>query len=159
LLALTGAGGAAFGQLLDKLDQALSTGGGRGASRNSGLALLIGRPLALVRATIRLELDGGAALAQAWDDVQKAAEGRTGGIETLQVPVRLGDGRLWNGIWLGDDGLAGFFLKQDYSRFYPAYGLQGGDDAYSRYGWVPKVSIDEPLDLTLLMDPSQGVCA
>ncbi|HKB38843.1 MAG TPA: hypothetical protein VKD72_20535, partial [Gemmataceae bacterium] len=159
LLALTGGSGAAFGQLLDRMDQALSTGGSRGASRNSGLALLIGRPLALVRATIRLELDGGAALAQAWDDVQKAAKDRTGGIEALGVPVRLGDRRLWNGMWLGDDGLAGFFLKQDYSRFYPAYGLQGRDDAYSKYGWVPAVSIDEPLDLTLLMDPSQGVCA
>lgn len=159
LLSLTGDSGAAFGRLLDQMDEALSAPGGGGSSSSPGLALLIGRPLALVRARLRLELDGYPALAQGWDAVEKDAKDRTGGIEKVRFPIRLGDRRLWNGMWLGDDGLVGFFLDQDYSRFYPAYGLQGRDDVDSRDRWTPQISIDEPLDLTLLMSPSQGVCA
>jgi hypothetical protein len=33
------------------------------------------------------------------------------------------------------------------------------DDVYSAYNRAPEISIDEPLDLTLLMEPSQGICA
>jgi hypothetical protein len=125
----------------------------------------------LVRASLRLEVDGHIAPAQGWDAVQKE---QTGEIEKLKIPVRLGDRRQWQGIWLGDDGLAGFFLNQDYTHFYPAFGLRGpGDNTHNRYSWVadpsdpqdrsylehlPKISIGEPLDLTLLMDPSRGIC-
>jgi hypothetical protein len=159
LLSLSGESGAAFGQLLDNMDAALSAGGGSGSSRNPSLELLIGRPLALVRAEIRLELDGDPALAQGWNESHQDEKDRRGGVEKTRFPVRLGDRRYWKGTWLGEDGLAGFFLHQDYSRFYPAYGLQGRDDVYSTHEWMPEISIEEPLDLTLLMDPSRGVCA
>ncbi len=167
LLSLTGGGGEAFLKLLEDF----STAGGSGSSHNLNLALLVGKPLALVRAALRLEVDGHIARAQGWDAVQKE---QTGEIEQLKVPVRLGDRRKWQDIWLGDDGLGGFFLNQDYSHFYPAFGLRGrGNDTYNRYSWaadpsdpqdrshlenLPKISIGEPLDLTLLMDPSRGIC-
>jgi hypothetical protein len=156
LLSLAEGSGQAFADLLDKMNEALSAAGGTSSSRHPDLALLIGRPLALVRASIRLEVDGRIACAQGWDDVQSEQTGR---IEQLKFPLRLGDRRKWNDTWLGDDGLMGFFLDQNYSRFYPASGLEGQSDSYNIYGWVPQISIAEPLDLTLLMDPSAGVCA
>ena len=160
LLSLTKGSGQAFSDLLDRINEALSASSGAGSSHNPNLALLIGRPLALVRASIHLELDGRTACAQSWDAVPSSA----GGIERLNIPVRLGDRRKWQDVWLGDDGLAGFFLKGkdneiDYTQFYPAFGLTGrADDPYNTYNFMPKLSIKEPLDLTLLMDPTRGVC-
>jgi len=155
LLSLTEGSGQAFSDLLDKMNEAFSSGGGSGSNHNPNLALLIGRPLALVRASLRLEVDGPIACAQGWDAVQG---GQTGGIETLEFPIRLGDCRRWNDTLLADDGLVGFFLNRDYARFYPAFGLVGrADDKYSKYNFAPPLTIKKPLDLTLLMDPSRGI--
>jgi archaellum component FlaC len=159
LLALAEGGGQAFGRLLEKMNEVLSASGGTGPSQNPNLALLIGKPLALVRASIRLELDGRPACAQGWDDLKGE---QTGGIEKVKFPIRLGDRWKWNDVWLGDDGLVGFFLNQNYERFYPAFGLtslDGRNDRYSEYGMVPGISVSEPLNLTLLMDPFRGFCA
>ena len=154
LLSLSEGSGQAFSDLLDNINEALSATSGAGAGNNPNLALLIGKPIALVRASIHLELDGRPASAQGWND--KPAS--TGGIEQLKFPLRLGDRREWQNVWLGDDGLAGFFLNQNYGQFYPAFGLKGRDNSYNNYGSVPEISIEEPLYLTLLMDPSRGVC-
>jgi len=155
LLSLKEGAGQAFGRLLEKMNESLSAAGGSGTAQNPNLALLIGKPLALVRASIRLELDGQIACAQGWKDLQAC---RTGGIEKVKFPVRLGDRRKWNDDWLGDDGLVGFFLNRNYRQFYPAFGLEDHDDSYSTFGMVPQVSLDEALDLTLLMDPARGIC-
>jgi hypothetical protein len=154
LLSLTEESGPAFSRLLDKMDQTLGAFGGSG--QNPNLALLIGKPLALVRASIRLELNGRMACAQGWNDLQGE---RTGGLETVKFQIRLGDRRKWHDSWIGDDGLVGFFMNHDYSRFYPAYRLEDRNDTYNHFGFVPTISFDQPLDLTLLMDPSRGVCA
>ncbi len=155
LLSLSEGSGQAFGQLLTIMDDTLSVAGASGTGQNSNLALLIGRPLALVRASLNLELDGRTALAQGWDDLAAA---QTGGIEKVKFPIRLGDRRKWNDFRLGEDGLAGFFLNRNYDRFFPAFGLTGRDDDYSRYQMVPEISVAEPLDLTLLMEPARGIC-
>ena len=158
LLSLTRQSGDAFSGLLDKMSQAISVTGGEGSSHDPNLALLMGKPLALVRCSIALELDGSPARSQSEDDLQKTLTERTGGVENVKFPVRLGDRREWKGVWLGEDGLVGFFQNQDYSRFCPAYGLTGRkDDGYNYYSTVPELSITEPLDLTLLMDPARGV--
>jgi hypothetical protein len=166
LLSLSEGSGQAFGQLLDNMNEAFSAVQGSGSGQNPNLALLIGKPLALVRAALSLELDGRLARAQGWADINT---GRTGGIEKLTVPIRLGDRRKWDdvrpgggakaGYYLGEDGLVGFFLNRKYDHFYPAFGLEGRNDNYSEYRMTPGISIAQPLDLTLLMDPSRGFCA
>ncbi len=149
MLALDQGAGAACDELLERMNEALSAAGGTGAARNPNLALLIGTPLALVRAELRLELDGSAV---------PGPDGGTGGIEEIAFPVRLGDRRRWEDTWLGEDGLVGFFLKGDYRQFYPAFGLEAkGKNPYLVYGHAPKVRVEGHLDLTLLMDPSRGV--
>jgi hypothetical protein len=154
LLSLSEGSGQAFSNLLDRASEAASPGPGAGGGQSPNLALLIGRPLALVRASLRLELDGHPARAQGWADLETA---RTGGIEQVKFSVRLGERRKWNDVWLGDDGLAGFFLDRNYHRFYPASDLAGRNDSYSEFGALPVISVEQPLDLTLLMDPSRGV--
>src|SRR5205807_1536677 len=71
---------------------------------------------------------------------------RSGGIEQVKFPIRL-----------GDDGLIGFFLDHNYQQFYPASGLERRTDGYNRYGFMPEISLEEALDLTLLMDPRRGI--
>jgi hypothetical protein len=135
-----------------------------GSGQNPNLALLFGKPLALVRASISIELDGGPARAQGLDERQKSLEEQSRGIEALAIPLRLGDRREWlKDLWLGDDGLVGFFRKGadadpdiDYTRFFPAFGLTGTSDNYLTYGESPAMAVGRPLEVTLLMDPARG---
>jgi hypothetical protein len=160
LLSVTRQSGKAFGDLLESIGRTASgTGSGGSSGQDAGLALLIGKPLALLRATISLELDGGPARSQGWDDSEKTLEDQSGSISALKIAVRLGDRRKLGNLWLGDDGLVGFFEKQDYSHFFPAFGLEGKSDSnsYCTYSATPTLSIDEPLKVTLLMDPARGV--
>jgi hypothetical protein len=152
LLSLTEGSGQAFAALLESMSDALSAGAD--STDNPNLALLIGKPLALVRASIWLEVDGQIACAQVWD----AEATKTAGIERVKFSLRLGDRRKWNDRWLGDDGLMGFFVGLDYRKFYPAWSLEGRNDNYNTYGFLPQVSLGEKLEVTLLMDPSRGLC-
>jgi hypothetical protein len=162
LLSISSQSGEVFGKLLDSISQtALSTGSGGSSGQNESLALLIGKPLALVRASLSLEFDGGPARSQGWDEAKRTLDDQTAGIARLEIAVRLGDRRQWENMWLGDDGLVGFFQSQDYKHFFPAFGLKGADDSYITYQDAatvpPKVSIGKPLELTFLMDPARGV--
>ena len=153
LLSLSEGSGQAFKQLLAGMNETLSAGS---TGYNPNLALLIGKPLALVRALIGLELNGLPARAQGWADLQNM---QTDEIERFKVPIRLGDRRQSGDLQPGEDGLVGYFLDQNYCRFFPAHGLKGDDDQFSKFRRVPEISIAEPLDFTLLMDPSRGISA
>lgn len=159
LLSLDTGKAQAFAALLQKMNEALSVAGGVGSSQNPNLALLIGKPLALVRASISLELDGLPATAQGWNESKESRTQQADEIKNLKFAVRLGDRKPWKDLWLGEDGLIGFFQKQDYTSFFPAYGITGKDDAYNKYSVAPEISAAAPLNLTLLMDPARGVCA
>jgi hypothetical protein len=152
LLGLKGGQGARW---LENINFAMSTGRDK---QNPKLSMLIGRPLALVRASLGLEVAGRPAVTQIWE---KLSKDNTGGIEQLKIPVRLGERRQTNGVWRGSDGLAGFFLDNDYNHFYPAFGLGDPEqnDGYTICRKEPELSLQQALELTLLMEPSQGVCA
>jgi hypothetical protein len=66
------------------------------------LPLLLGRPIAVVRAALALELGGPPVTAQGW------SEGGSGGVEALELPVVLGSEELL------DDGLVGAFVGDRY---------------------------------------------
>ena len=81
-----------------------------GFAQHEGLALLMGRPLAVVRASLGLELRGLPADNQDWNIFRQELSSGThdaAGIETLFVPVRLGERRQLN------DGLAGYWLEDE----------------------------------------------
>lgn len=87
-------------------------------SCNSSLALLVGSPIALVQALLRLELEGSPALNQHWDNFVNNIE-TDNKFSDVKFPVILGD------ISQLNDGLIGYYKtldsnKNDYdlSKFY-----------------------------------------
>jgi hypothetical protein len=101
-------GGAALAALHGALDSALENVDPAGVAVTDGVAVLVGRPLAVVRAAVNLELRGLAAVGQSWADLRAdlaRTTRTTDGFEAVRVPVRLGDYRR-----LGD-GLVGFWRE------------------------------------------------
>jgi hypothetical protein len=118
------------------------------------LSVLVGRPLALVRASLRLDLLGPPAADQSW--AQLAGTERAN-FTAVSFDVRLGDRRK------GPDGLIGYFRSDDYRIFHLAQDLAssaGGGHAY--FSAERAVSVAGSPDakaelLTLLLDPRFGI--
>jgi len=168
------ASGTGFEAFLESIDSTLWTTDPLGARADQNLSVLIGRPLALVRARVRLELDGAPITDCGW-------------AATLNPPppaflqqrfaVRLGD------LPTRDDGLIGYFAAGDLSVFNTvaapvtdpdgaaAAGLRpiGGKlpDGTPNYLWrrcvhVTDATVDRPDpadEVVMLLDPRAGVHA
>jgi len=94
-------------------------------AQSSDLAVLIGRPVALAEAMLRLEVDGGPAMNQSWTTITSGDYRTDNKFTDVQFPVILGDMKQIN------DGLIGYFLDKkddghtfDFSTFY----TQGAPD-------------------------------
>lgn len=113
-----------FKNFLQVVDETLWTVDPLGSRADQNLSVLIGRPLALVRAQLQFELEGQPVFNQSWRDT---LQNRTGGIEGLQFPIRLGS------LDLYDDGLMGYFLGDNYTTFNSVHqpdGFQPGPGSY-----------------------------
>jgi hypothetical protein len=106
---------AAFQDLLDVIDSTLWTSNPWEAGTDQNLSVLIGRPIAVVRARLEYQLFGRPVYDQGW-----AASGKrdTHGYEKIDFPVKLGS------LQLSNDGLLGHFLENDYRRFSAVHRLQ-----------------------------------
>jgi hypothetical protein len=116
-------------------------------------AVLIGRPLALVRVSLKLQLEGLPAFDQALDKVGELA---AGGFNTVKFPLLLGEAQRNN------DGLVGFFKDDPQTvkpgPFYAAAGAQGvAYEGVIEYGHTLALDCENPLILTLLLDPRARV--
>ena len=83
-----------------------------GRAGNEHLSLLVGHPLALVRAELRLEVQSDPRAAALQGGLYTPARTE---LERTPLPVRLGE------VLALDDGLMGYFVNDDYSRFYPVH--------------------------------------
>ena len=184
VLSLDFAGGARFARLLNEGVEATEE---RVPEDNPLISVLVGRPLALVRAELGLESDGLPALDQklSWtakddagtpslDEILRASMRtatpplsnrfmKTGGVEKVRLPVRLGDRRSTN------DGLVGFFKGEppirrdaaslDSCPFYSSWGFDFGNVTYA--GLRPDQDLELDCEtrpqVTLLMDPHARV--
>jgi len=119
------------------------------------LSLLLGRPLALVRAELGLELAG----LPAFDQGLKAlGQFDAKGFTKVKFPVQLGEAQK------DTDGLVGFFRDDPEAEtagaFYPASGATGTDyQGAIEYGHALALDCETPLAVTLLMDPRAKVHA
>jgi len=108
--------GAAFGNLLHVIDRTLWTSDPLGERGDQNLSVLIGRPLALVRANLQLQLNGRPFYNQAWHETfqegSDALKENSGGLLDLAFPIRLGSPELRN------NGLIGYFEGADYAQFH-----------------------------------------
>lgn len=96
---------------LKTLNSALETIDPEAFAQHQGLALLIGRPIALVRAKVNLELQGPPAVNQSdkamEDDVrQNNSQRRTDSFTKVKFPIRIGE---HNQL---DDGLVGYWIEE-----------------------------------------------
>jgi len=167
------------GREFDKLlNQAVESTGQRVPEENPAVSVLIGRPLALVRAELRFEADGLPALDQekSWiappaspEDVDKVLNPSlpvpwpnrfmvTGNVEDVSCPIRLGDRRS------ASDGLVGFFIGDSGSSpFYASRGFVFSKDTekLGKLTSLQNLLLDgrQSLKVTLLMDPQARVHA
>ena len=184
VLSLDFAGGGRFAELINEAVEATER---RVPENNPMVSVLIGRPLALVRAELSLETNGLPALDQtlSWtakegvgspslDEILKASLRtatpplpnrfmKTGGVEKVRWPVCLGDRRSTN------DGLVGFFkgeppVRRDASSlkshpFHSSWGFNFGNVTYAGLRSVQELELDceTRLQVTLLMDPQARV--
>jgi hypothetical protein len=123
-------------------------------------ALMIGRPIALARVVLKIELKGPPVLNQSLNslihDVKKANGSRdSSDFDGVDFPVRLGCAKENNEY---DDGLIGYFMeignRADYDHFF-SYHADPGDSAVIR---PDKTTIllnasNGPLTLPVLIDP------
>jgi hypothetical protein len=125
ILGLYGDGGAASAAYLDAFMRALDVSSATVDPSNhaqfQGNAVLLGRPLALVRASLDLELMGDPAYSQSWADLKSQVDQDAGGsfvwgndygFSKVDFPVRIGN------VPQTSDGLIGYFKDGAYGTFY-----------------------------------------
>jgi hypothetical protein len=160
LMDLGAAGTNALSQLLWVIDAALTSVHPLGGWQEQSLSWFIGRPLAVVRATVRFDLartpafDHGFA---ALDEQIRSGCFDDRGFTQVPFTVMLGDTRR------AYDGLIGYFINDDYTRFFVAqYGVTPPVSTYA----VPSAPIPLTLDpnasavsLTMIVDPRAKIHA
>lgn len=125
ILGLYGDGGTASAAYLDTFMRALDISSATIDPSNhaqyQGNAVLLGRPLALVRASLNLELRGDPAYSQSWTDLQDQVSqdengtftwGNDYGFSQVNFPVKIGN------VPQTEDGLIGYFKDGQYGTFY-----------------------------------------
>jgi hypothetical protein len=149
---------------LSVIDSSLENIDPENFAQHQDLALLMGRPVALVRAALTLELQGLPAAHQGWnnfrDDIM--SEGRDdNGFTEVGFPIRLGEhGQL-------NDGLVGYWIERDgdYANgiFYAPESDSVQDPQLQTSGDHPAPIVrtlqDPPLILSMLIDPRANVQA
>lgn len=142
--------------LQSAVDETLATIEPLGGATDGSLALLVGRPLCLVRARARLELDGPPLADPSWRYAMEK-EPPTPAFASYELPVRLGEeGRL-------GDGLVGYFRESEYAGFNVV--RQGALDSpyiapIGQDNYLPLAAgASQPTYLTLLLDPRAPVHA
>ncbi len=144
-------------EMLDRLDDSLGGVNPLSASANEALGQLLGRPLALVRASLALELFGPAPAYKRLDFTSRA--------RGLYPRVDLTAAGL--GVRLGradshHDGLMGFFLDGDYGRLHLAKPGPAGERLSDYFSLDNQVVLSPAWlgparPLTLLLDPAGEV--
>ncbi len=105
-----------FNELLGVIDETLWAVDPLGGRDDQNLSVLIGRPLALVRARLQLELERDPVVNQSWRDTLGASDT---GLEKIVFGARLGSLELYN------DGLLGYFDGDKYSTFNSVHTPEG----------------------------------
>lgn len=155
-----------FGSFFDAIGEAQELiDPGQGA-HHQGLAMLVGRPIAVTRARVDLETAGNLPHSQSWEsfsEVLAGAERDRCGLDRVRVPVRLGARPEAAGPHRLDDSLLGFWVDGDDVFRAPkstATGTFIGPFHDTDHPPVVAVSAaGPPVEVTMLVDPRGRVHA
>ncbi|MGI8331308.1 hypothetical protein ACRYCC_15185 [Actinomadura scrupuli] len=144
-------GPTALGTLLGDLDDALQAIEPEDYAQHRGRAVLMGRPIAVVRAELTLELMGWPAVHQDWNvfrqDMRRASR-ETNRFPLVRFPIRIGEHEQLN------DAVLGFWVEDSAQRLGPTFhSVQGARDPIMQAIDLP------PQFLTMLVDPRGEVHA
>jgi len=121
---VSNSGAQAYSELMSHIDSSLWLN--NTLKKNQGnLAILLGRPLAVVRAEVKLELAGDPVYNQSWFETGKfynndgSFKPEDPSFVSVKFNVRIGDSQLKK------NGVMGYFVNDDYSTFYAVYGNSG----------------------------------
>jgi hypothetical protein len=155
---------------ISTVDSALESIEPENFAQHQDMALLVGRPLALVRATLEWELQGAPALNQSWEafrlDLGRNTR-ETDNFTCIQFPIRVGEYRQLN------DGVVGYWKESgegyEGGVFYAPQSNAVGSDKIKTHADVqtdadPPVAIllapdSPPQTIALLLDPRGDVHA
>ncbi|MET8298753.1 hypothetical protein ABZW02_32615 [Streptomyces sp. NPDC005180] len=156
LAAIAERGADAFKAVRDTIDDALTTIDPDGPD-DASLGFLLGRPLALVRARLDLQLDGPVRTSCGWNEVLDPHE-HPPAMPAWDWIVRLGQATAT------DDGLVGYVLNEDYNHLETITQPAGNHDCYLRpigTGDSLKLAFEgtSTATVTLLLDPRAAVHA
>lgn len=166
---------ATFDKFMKHIDETLHTVEPLGSRKDTNLSILMGRPLALVRALLKLEPDGLPAWPQdmtALNDLEnflknnlpKDSNDWQAAVQAFQHRPQPELAKPFP-IWLGErailkDGLIGFFKEDDYSCFYtacdfespkgPTLNIDGNDTGFISHDSAVRLSFTEKPDSTLV---------
>ncbi|MGA1839338.1 MAG: hypothetical protein ACMUIU_01830 [bacterium] len=146
------AGPEAFTDLLNLIDRISLCITSAVIQQVQGLSVLVGQPLALVRASLKIELEGHPVT----NPGKNSTTVDSGDFMKVKFPVYIGD------IRKGKDGLVGYFNDNDFGHFRPVFGASLEDAVPSDYldfSRTIEVGIEQegPVKVTLLMDPRAGI--
>ncbi|MFZ1084368.1 MAG: hypothetical protein WAN35_05340 [Terracidiphilus sp.] len=164
LLALFGKTPTEVTDFLDAIDETLWTTVPAGANFDQSLAVLIGRPLALVRARLQFLLEGAPFSDPSWANTFTGSN-----CAQLAPPASPVTGYQF-GIQLGnvaqlDDGLIGYFVGDNYDTFNVVTESDATSDGYIQPIGVDNNYIYQPFDgttqtwISMLVDPRASVHA
>lgn len=156
LLALSQQAPTTFTAFMQAIDETLWTTVPMGAVFDQSLAVIMGRPLAMVRAQLQFELDGPPYADPSWQFTFAPA---SPAIESYEFPIELGNlGQI-------EDGLIGYFREDDYSRFNVVAQAGAAPNSYLDPIGSDGNYISLPFDgssacqVSMLIDPRAGVHA
>jgi hypothetical protein len=146
---------------ISAVDNALENIEPENFAQHQDIALLMGYPLALVRAALNLELQGLPAVHQGWNDLRQDMQRETrndNGFSQVQFPIRIGEYKQFN------DGVVGYWKEKgnDYEGdvFYAPQSDEEVEitDSYLKTHRTDSMTIfqsvkSEPQILSLLLDP------
>lgn len=145
-----------FLELLEKTQETIDP---ENFAQHTDLAMLMGKPLAIVRASLDFQLKGNPAINQDWpsfiNSINYKSDRTSFGFENVKVPVRLGEsGRL-------NDGIYGYWIDGETERNYHSIlsvkkgtTIPQGIKFYDSLD--PTITISatsKPVYVTMLMDP------
>ncbi|MCO6358760.1 hypothetical protein [Roseivirga pacifica] len=114
---------------------------------HEALSILVGKPIAIVRATINLEAKGGIIADKGWIPFGNQLQGatpQTDGYEHVEVPINLGDPHQLN------DGLIAYWKEDDTGSLESSLTVITSDKQTTT---IQQTLASKPVNLTMLVDP------